>query len=545
MSTKEIIKKVKEKDIVFIWILVVVVTILFLFIVLTVNEKGSHQGEAVASMSQYSSLASEDIKIGNIESEQKEKNGFETDTSGKKYYLDGELVCNGWISDNDHRYFADRNGKICTGKYIIDDTVYIFDDDGALFEGWLRHDGHWYYMTEDGAYTGYQSINDDGIDRECYFDSDGHLVEDDITPDGRVADENGYLQDAADPTGGLSGFDFSLNENIAPGDLSGISISGMPAEFYMLSIAGETSGGSIIMGDRGRAYGLCQFDYRYDLTDFMKWAYQKHPSLWKGFENYRSYGHGDDALISNNGIIDAFENARNINYEAAISDELEYMRILYWDSLSAKMNAAGFRLSERHIAVSAALFSVSVNCGTYPDVFIQNLSPDMSDVAMICGIYKIRNSILASMKVGRVEKGTNMRFKQAEPQLALDLLHGYTTIDSHKNYGGGVQWSGNIFTGAVRTTEILGQSTEWAESIAEETMTESEVATGSEIAVPASSTSTSTEESSDISVNGENAEAGAVEGTEDETELATIGPTVPDTEEAAEGTESMAVNAAT
>lgn len=125
MSTKEIIKKVKEKDIVFIWILVVVVTILFLFIVLTVNEKGSHQDEAVASMSQYSSLASDDIRIGNIESKQKVKNGFEMDASGKKYYLDGELVCNGWISDNGHRYFADRNGKICTGKYIIDDTVYI------------------------------------------------------------------------------------------------------------------------------------------------------------------------------------------------------------------------------------------------------------------------------------------------------------------------------------------------------------------------------------------------------------------------------------
>lgn len=489
MNKKEIIKKVKEKDIVLIWLSVVIVAILFLFIVLTVRERFLHHDETVAGMSQYSALESEDTTIGNKENEQKVKSGFETDASEKKYYLDGELVCNGWISDNDHRYFADRNGKICTGKYIIDDTVYIFNEDGALFEGWLRHDGHWYYMSKDGAYTGYQSINADGIDRECYFDGDGHLVEDDVTPDGRVADENGYLQDAADPTGGLSGFDISLNENIEPGDLSGISISGMPAEFYMLSIAGETSGGRIIMGDRGRAYGLCQFDYRYDLTDFMKWAYQKHPSLWKGFENYRSYGHGDDVLISNSGIVDAFENARNINYEAAISDELEYMRILYWDSLSAKMNAAGFRLSERHIAVSAALFSVSVNCGKYPDVFIQNLSPDMSDVAMICGIYKIRNSILASMKVGRVEKGTNMRFKQAEPQLALDLLHGYTTIDSHKNYGGGVQWSGNIFTGAVRTTEILGQSTEWAESIAEETIMESEVATGSEIAVPVSSAS--------------------------------------------------------
>lgn len=544
MSKKEIIKKVKEKDIVLIWLSVVIFAILFLFIVLTVRERFLHHDETVASISQYSTLPSEDTAIGNIENEQKIKSGFETDASGKKYYLDGELVCNGWISDNDHRYFADRNGKICTGKYIIDDTVYIFNEDGALFEGWLRHDGHWYYMSKDGAYTGYQSINADGIDRECYFDGDGHLVEDDVTPDGRVADENGYLQDAADPTGGLSGFDISLNENIEPGDLSGISISGMPAEFYMLSIAGETSGGRIIMGDRGRAYGLCQFDYRYDLTDFMKWAYQKHPSLWKGFENYRSYGHGDDVLISNSGIVDAFENARNINYETAISDELEYMRILYWDSLSAKMNAAGFRLSERHIAVSAALFSVSVNCGKYPDIFIQNLSPDMSDVAMICGIYKIRNSILASMKVGRVEKGTNMRFKQSEPQLALDLLHGYTTIDSHKNYGGGVQWSGNIFTGAVRTTEILGQSTEWAESIAEETMTESEVATGSEIAVPASSVSTN--ESSDTSVNKENTDAVAVEtNAEDGIESVTIGPTVPDMEDTTtENAESMVASGA-
>ena len=61
--------------------------------------------------------------------------------------------------------------------------------------------------------------------------------------------------------------------------------------------------------------------------------------------------------------------------------------------------------------------------------------------------------------------------------------------------------------------------------------------------MPASSTST--EESSDISVNGENAEADAVEGAEDETDPVTIGPTVPDTKETAEGTESMAVNAAT
>ena len=47
----------------------------------------------------------------------------------------------------------------------------------------------------------------------------------------------------------------------------------------------------------------------------------------------------------------------------AVSDELEYMRMDYWDSFASRMNAAGYRFSERHISVSAAFFSVLVNCG--------------------------------------------------------------------------------------------------------------------------------------------------------------------------------------
>ena len=52
----------------------------------------------------------------------------------------------------------------------------------------------------------------------------------------------------------------------------------------------------------------------------------------------------------------AFVSARERDYEAAISDELEFMRMTYWDNFAAKLNAAGYRLSERHIAVSAASF---------------------------------------------------------------------------------------------------------------------------------------------------------------------------------------------
>ncbi len=91
----------------------------------------------------------------------------------------------------------------------------------------------------------------------------------------------------------------------------------------MLSIAGESSGGQIIAGDRGRAYGLCQFDYRYDLVDFMRWAYERHPSLWQEFAEYTEKNARDVSLVENAGIVQAFVSARERDYEAAISDELE------------------------------------------------------------------------------------------------------------------------------------------------------------------------------------------------------------------------------
>ena len=99
------------------------------------------------------------------------------------------------------------------------------------------------------------------------------------------------------------------------------------------------------------------------------------------------------------------------------------------------------------------MFSVNVNCGTQPNLFINNLSPDMSDEEMIRCIYRLRNTVLAQQKVGKSFKGTTKRYLKAEPQMALDLLYGYITIDSDISYGGGVEWHGNPFTNIVSTIQ--------------------------------------------------------------------------------------------
>lgn len=207
----------------------------------------------------------------------------------------------------------------------------------------------------------------------------------------------------------------------------------MPAEFYMLSIAGETSGGQIIMGDRGRAYGICQFDYRYDLTDFIRYAYGKHPGLWAELSAYLNAADGDETLVGNTALRDAFYAAMARSYEAAITDQLEYMRARYWDAFRTRMDEAGYHLSTRHIAVQAAFFSVNVNCGVQTDLYLSEITPELTDAEIICKLYTLRNTILAEQNIGRHKKGTTARYRQYEPQMALDLLHGYVTIDSKKH----------------------------------------------------------------------------------------------------------------
>lgn len=340
-----------------------------------------------------------------------------------------------------------------------------------------------------------------------YYGEDGRMFRSEETPDGYYVGEDGaYIPPVTDPDSS-----FVWNRTAGkPGDLSGLEIAGKPAEFYMLSMAGETSGGSIIIGDYGRAYGFLQFDYRYDLPAFMNYAYRKHPELWGGFADYLGKSTGSSVLINNRDIADTFVNALSENYEEAVSDQMAFARLRYWDDFADAMNKAGYHLDTRHVAVSAALLSVNINCGSQANVFLRGLSPDMSDEEMIRGIYRIRNTTLASQYVGSVLKGTTTRYVRSEPQMALDLLYGYTTIDSDMNYGGGVEWHGNPFSDTVSTKARIGSIRyqadasiaavqQDAEQIAERDAANFDLATASDLTKLEASVSASTDSAASAS----------------------------------------------
>lgn len=64
--------------------------------------------------------------------------------------------------------------------------------------------------------------------------------------------------------------------------------------------------GWYINGDKGRAYGRYQFDYRYGLVPFMQFCIQQYPTLFSGFQPYIDLGVGNEQLISNSGLKQLF-----------------------------------------------------------------------------------------------------------------------------------------------------------------------------------------------------------------------------------------------
>ena len=64
--------------------------------------------------------------------------------------------------------------------------------------------------------------------------------------------------------------------------------------------------GWYINGDKGRAYGRYQFDYRYGLVPFMQFCIQQYPTLFSGFQPYIDLGVGNEQLISNTGLKQLF-----------------------------------------------------------------------------------------------------------------------------------------------------------------------------------------------------------------------------------------------
>lgn len=223
---------------------------------------------------------------------------------------------------------------------------------------------------------------------------------------------------------------------------SGILFGDYPGELFAISMTGEGSGaGNGLMGDRGRAYGLMQLDYRYALVPFCRWAVQKYPDLWGELEPFTNVAQGSASLVNNNNILEAFENARQKDPKAFVGTQCEYFKSYFYDHTYVKLKEIGIDLDSRHVAVSAAILSLNVNCGTQSTKICTLINNDMSDAEIISTLYaNRRNGYLK-----RDGAGANRWKEENEVAQCLALLNGTWTIDQDypaaTAYSGGWFWS--------------------------------------------------------------------------------------------------------
>ncbi|MDO5776273.1 MAG: hypothetical protein Q4P22_06600 [Eubacteriales bacterium] len=354
---------------------------------------------------------------------------------------------NKFISYKDNYYYFDEDGFQKPKVISINGELTIINGSENIINGWINVDNTWRYLRDEEILTGWQQVEaEDGTIYWRYFDEQGSMLENTYTPDGYFVNEDGVWVEEKPYTEASADLSNTYVDN---NGISGYKIDNTPAELFMLCIAGETSGllnpNALVNGDQGQAYGVIQFDYRYDLVDFMNQAYTSDRDLWHGFVSLKNQPRGSSKLVSNSIIGGTFVSAMNRAPKTAMAEQINFAKKEYWNSCKARMDAAGYNLDGRNIAVSAAMFSINVNCGNSTNYYLQYLNPSMNDEEMIDALYNIRNNILSNTNVGNRKKGTNGRFLVSEPQMAKDILYGRINILSEAGYGNGVEWHGQTF----------------------------------------------------------------------------------------------------
>lgn len=177
--------------------------------------------------------------------------------------------------------------------------------------------------------------------------------------------------------------------------MSGYTFDGTPIEVVFLSVHGEKGltedNMRNCMGDYGQAYGIMQFDYRYDLVQFMNYAYGLHPDLWAGFQPYLSYRAGDARLVNNSDIEATFRQCYEQNPGIYLADQINRMRSRYFNDEDKRYlkDTVGIDIESRHVAVEAAFLSAEINNEKGMDWYISTggLNSSMTDEEIIHGVY--------------------------------------------------------------------------------------------------------------------------------------------------------------
>ncbi len=94
--------------------------------------------------------------------EENQKNGWQLDSNGWRYYKKGQIVTNEWIFDTKEGawYYLSKSGEYVKNAWVTD--YYLGSNGKMLVSQWLFDPSYngWYYLTKSGAYANGTWIGD-------------------------------------------------------------------------------------------------------------------------------------------------------------------------------------------------------------------------------------------------------------------------------------------------------------------------------------------------------------------------------------------------
>lgn len=282
----------------------------------------------------------------------------------RQCYKNGRLVKNEWVGNRhlNKQGYLDRNKWLTRemdglkirgfaredGKWIknfkegwqeIKGEYYYYKDSGEMVTGWLKVGKKKYYIdkTTKTRVTGIYAVKG----KLYYFSSNGVMQKDKtVKYAGRkyVIDEKGVC---------------TLKKS-----------TDAPSEDMLFFLQFESGSEAYKQtgGDHGNACGAYQFDNRYSLLPFVKYAYAKNSELCAEFKNYAKYTNGTK-LKSNEGFFKAWRKvyARNPQLFAELQDK--FAKENYYDPVEKTLSRAGIDLGTRSDVVKGAVYSYSIQHG--------------------------------------------------------------------------------------------------------------------------------------------------------------------------------------
>ncbi|MDO4632336.1 MAG: hypothetical protein Q4B01_00595 [Eubacteriales bacterium] len=379
---------------------------------------------------------------------------------GNDYYFynaKGKKLRNRFVKYKGSRYYVDEQGRRVTGLQEIKDQLYYFDNDGVRQTGWQTVDGKTYYfLPTTGAAVQNQIYKMPSNKKSYGFDSDGvkitgwyefndhaYYFNDNMKTGWVTIDNKTYYliksskkkgqraEGIYSVAGKLYYFDTKTGQMLvnttvehkgrkyiisAAGVCTVVPDSDAPSDkmLFFLTFESGSQAYNQTGGDYGSACGAYQFDYRYALLPFVKYAYASNPAVCPEFKTYAAYTSGLK-LKSNTKFYKAWHAIYKRNPKTFSAMQDTFAKVNYYDNVETKLFNLGVDLTERSDVVKGAVFSYSIQHGQNSAVsVIQSLKvkSSMSDAKLLKKLYKKRKAAFPAYA---------SRYNQ-ELQLALSLL---------------------------------------------------------------------------------------------------------------------------